>query len=123
MSNGKIIKTFIKESGLTVTEIAKRINVDRRTIYSYMKKDNLKPETLSQLSMACGEDASYLLRKILEEYNSDSVMEGLTDYPKKTKSIQQLKNENRSLLKKLVELQEKYIELQEELLKLKGSGE
>ncbi|WP_321318882.1 terminase gpP N-terminus-related DNA-binding protein [Labilibaculum sp.] len=66
MSKGDIIKTLIRESGLPITEIARRINVDRRTIYAYMKKDNWKPETLQQISIACNKDANYLLKKILD---------------------------------------------------------
>jgi transcriptional regulator with XRE-family HTH domain len=119
MSKGEIIKTFIKDSGLSVTEIAKRMNVDRRTIYSYMKKDNLKPDTLRKLSIACGKSANFLLRKMLEGYSSDSVMEDQSDYLVNTDNINNLKDENRSLLKKLVKLQEKHIKLHEEYLKLK----
>ena len=120
MSEGKIIKTFIKESGVSVTEIAKRINVDRRTIYSYMKKDNLKPETLRQLSIACGKEANYLLKKILEkDEEQDVVKEGNSLYTQPSAELDELNRENKKLLKKLVELQEKHIKLHEEYLNFK----
>ena len=118
MSEGKIIKKFIEESGLQITEIAKRINVDRRTIYSYMKRDSLKPEVLRKLSVACGKDPNYLLRKVITDYGDDNLMEDTADYSADN-YLGNLKEENRTLLRKLVELQEKYINLQEEYLKLK----
>jgi len=126
MYQGEIVKKLIKDSGLPITEIARRINVDRRTIYSYMKKDNWKPETLRQISLACEKEANYLLKKILEEdsdISQDFLNEDDADY--KTDSnypqeeFEQLNKENKKLLRKLVELQEKYIKLHEEYLDLK----
>lgn len=128
MSKGEIIKKLITESGLPITEIARRIQVDRRTIYSYMKKDNWKPETLRQISIACDKDPNYLLRMMLdldgdpkEEMNAE---EPSTLYQNTKNSIQEidlLQKENTKLLRKLIALQEKHILLYEEHLSLKNS--
>lgn len=125
MYKGEIIKKIIKDSGLPITEIARRINVDRRTIYSYMKKDNWKPETLRQISLACDKEANYLLKKILEEdcdIDQTSLKEDNASYKTSSNNSQEfdhLNKENKKLLRKLVELQEKYIKLHEEYLDLK----
>ena len=125
MQKGEIIKKLIKDSGLSVTEIARRMNVDRRTIYSYMKKDSLKSETLRQLSKACDKEANYLLRQMLEEDNDidqNSIKEDPVIYkitPNHIKELDQLNKENKKLLRKLVELQEKHIKLHEEHLTLR----
>ncbi|WP_461632054.1 terminase gpP N-terminus-related DNA-binding protein [Labilibaculum euxinus] len=127
MPKGDIIKTLITESGLPITEIARRINVDRRTIYTYMKKDNWKPETLKQISIACNKDANYLLKKILDsntkqgEDKQIKIEEPDVIYHN-TKKINDLLNENAVLLHKLVELQEKHILLHEEYLQLKKNN-
>ncbi|WP_461639908.1 terminase gpP N-terminus-related DNA-binding protein [Labilibaculum euxinus] len=124
MSKGDIIKTLITESGLPITEIARRINVDRRTIYAYMKKDNWKPETLKQISIACNKDANYLLKKILDSNSKQGedkqikIEEPNVIYHS-TKKLNDLLTENAILLHKLVELQEKHILLHEEYLQLK----
>ncbi|MDM8159068.1 HTH domain-containing protein [Labilibaculum sp. K2S] len=124
MSKGDIIKTLITESGLPITEIARRINVDRRTIYTYMKKDNWKPETLKQISIACNKDANYLLKKILDSNSKQGedkqikIEEPNVIYHS-TKKLNDLLTENAILLHKLVELQEKHILLHEEYLQLK----
>lgn len=126
MSKGDIIKILITESGLPITEIARRIKVDRRTIYSYMKKDNWKPETLMQISIACNKEANYLLKKLLdsntnkEEEKQIKIEEPNAAYHS-TKKLNNLINENAILLQKLLELQEKHILLHEEYLQLKKS--
>ena len=126
MSKGDIIKTLITESGLPITEIARRISVDRRTIYSYMKKDNWKPETLKQISIACNKESNYLLKKLLdnntnkEEEKQIKIEEPNAVYHS-TKKLNNLLNENAILLQKLLELQEKHILLYEKYLQLKKS--
>lgn len=125
MSKGDIIKTLITESGLPITEIARRINVDRRTIYSYMKKDNWKPETLKQISIACNKKANYLLKKILDSNTDEGEEKQIkTEEPNivyHNKKLNNLLNENTILLHKLLKLQEKHILLHEEYLQFKKS--
>lgn len=128
MSKEDIIKTLITESGLPITEIARRINVDRRTIYSYMKKDNLKPKTLKQISIACNKEANYLLKKILDSNTDEKEekqirIEEPGSFYHNTIEVNNLINENATLLHKLLELQEKHILLHEKYLQLKKSNQ
>lgn len=127
MLQGEIIKQLIKDSGLTVTEVARRIDVDRRTIYSYMKSDNLKSETLRQLSVACDKDANYLFKRLLEEdAGGDQIMTeddaaGYLRASRQNQDYNQLLVEHNILIHKLMVLQEKHIKLHEEYLNFRKS--
>lgn len=55
-SIGQIIKEKFEESGMTVTEFAKRIHTSRRNVYEIFSKNSLDTDMLYSISKVLGSD-------------------------------------------------------------------
>lgn len=47
---GKLLEDAIKKKGLTITEVSNTLNVSRRTIYNWLKRDVFSKVILNKLS-------------------------------------------------------------------------
>lgn len=52
MHVGKMVKAVVEQSDLSAIELAKILNVERNTIYSFYRKNTLHTDVLIKLSVA-----------------------------------------------------------------------
>ena len=55
---GLIIEKVVRRSGISITEVSRKLNVNRRTIYYWFNQEKLNNETISKLGHAIGYDFS-----------------------------------------------------------------
>ncbi|GIV26863.1 MAG: hypothetical protein KatS3mg027_0677 [Bacteroidia bacterium] len=67
---GELIKEKFEESGLTVTEFARRIHTSRRNVYEIFQKSSIETDMLYNISKVLGSDwiVEYFIEKF--KYNA-----------------------------------------------------
>lgn len=60
---GKIAEKAVRESGLSLTSLAERLSVSRRTLYNYFSQPDLSIETVISIGKIIHVDFSKLLSK------------------------------------------------------------
>jgi transcriptional regulator with XRE-family HTH domain len=53
---GAIVERVVRRSGISIAELARRIKVDRRSIYYWFKQENLDAVTITKLGRALSYD-------------------------------------------------------------------
>jgi plasmid maintenance system antidote protein VapI len=110
---GKILELAIIKSGYTKTAIAKRMGVDRSTIYNWIENPNLDADTIMDVGKIIGYDYSYDLGiKKIEDINEDA---------EKAMSLSQCMSEKDILMRKLIDAMEKNEALYRRIIELQGS--
>ena len=61
---GLIVQKAIRESKISVSEVARLINVDRRTVYNWFTHQTLKLDTIEKISQAINYDFSHEIPKL-----------------------------------------------------------
>ena len=54
--NGAIVERIVRRSGISIAELARRIQVDRRSIYYWFKQPHLDAVTISKIGRALAYD-------------------------------------------------------------------
>ncbi len=76
---GEIIENAIRQSGYSITEIAKRLTISRRHLYNLFQKYNIDNETVLEIGKLINHDFSIEIKGLStqnveepnEKYNSD----------------------------------------------------
>ena len=53
---GAIVEKVVRRSGISIAELARRINVDRRSIYYWFKQESLNAEIIFKIGKALDHD-------------------------------------------------------------------
>jgi DNA-binding Xre family transcriptional regulator len=65
------IEEIMKEKGIGVTELANKLNVNRQTVYYYIKQDDKNPiSQLQKIASALGVQVSDMLGETEQENNT-----------------------------------------------------
>lgn len=56
---GQVLKTILKQSGLSFTEISKRLDISPQNLQMYFKAQDVNTSTLERLAEALGKDISW----------------------------------------------------------------
>jgi transcriptional regulator with XRE-family HTH domain len=56
--NGKIVEYTIRKKGVSITELARLINVNRRSVYNWFNQEELKVEIIYQIGIGLKHDFS-----------------------------------------------------------------
>lgn len=103
---GEIVEDAIRKSGITITQVAKRLGKSRRHIYNIFDDPNVPLETILQISKITHHDFSKEIPEIKPSNNSQFLGEDDGDY-KTTSQAEYWKNKYLELLEKYNELLEK----------------
>lgn len=101
---GEVIERTVRRSGISITEIAKRLKVNRRTVYYWFKQESLHYYTIQEIGAVIGHDFTKELLDHSDENNS-----GIPDIYYLIYERQVLKELN-YWKRKYEELSEKYTE-------------
>jgi predicted transcriptional regulator len=84
---GKQVEKAVRESGISLTSLALKLKVSRRTLYNYFQQSDLSVETIVEIGKAIHNDfthlfpaSSYKVNVIKSEADEDSVMYWKTKY-------------------------------------------
>lgn len=102
---GTIVERIVRRSGISIAELARRIHVDRRSIYYWFKQDNLNPDIIYRIGKALNHDFSADIPSLAESFNFDAS-------PAESRRVAHEENNNVGYWKnKYIDLLEKYNEL------------
>lgn len=71
MHKGEIIEKVIRDSGVPIAEVARRLNISRKTMYNFFDKKNLDNDALIKIGKVIHVDLSNSFPQLferLEEY-------------------------------------------------------
>ena len=101
---GQIVEYIVRKNGYSITELAARLDVNRRTIYNYFQNAYLKQEIINKIGHVVGHDFSKEFPELFTEEQYES-KHGLSRTSNPTNSANE---EN-------LRWKDKYIKLLEEL--------
>lgn len=86
---GTLIKQKVKEKGISVKELAKKIHYTPRNVYQIFNKEDVDLQTLEKISKVINEDLllEYLLMRMTEHKNDKHTSKEETDYYSKIKEL------------------------------------
>ena len=104
---GTIVEKIVRRSGISIAELARRIHVDRRSIYYWFKQDNLNPDIIYRIGKALNYDFSTEIPSLADSLKPSPA-------PVESKHIVSDDNNNNNIVywkNKYIDLLEKYNEL------------
>ncbi|MCX7728339.1 MAG: helix-turn-helix domain-containing protein, partial [Bacteroidia bacterium] len=100
---GEIIREKFEESGLTVTEFAKRIHVSRRSVYEIFQKNSIDTDTLHHISKVLGSD--WIVEYFIQKYNYKLNKDHAGSEHKLTQVLKEYFEDNKRTLNEIKALQ------------------
>lgn len=99
---GELIREKVEESGMTITEFAKRIHTSRRNVYQIFSKNSIDTDTLHNIAKVLGSDwiVEYFMQKYHYEHSGSG--SGLPLQGAELKTLLQQINEHYSHLKRSI---------------------
>lgn len=82
IDRGKILEKVFKISGLSLTELSKRVGYDRTTVYRHFAKQNLEFTILLKYGKALNHDFSFEFPELLNYFSK--LEEPMTSYSSST---------------------------------------
>lgn len=100
---GAIVEKIVRRSGISIAELARRINVDRRSIYYWFKQESLNADIIYKVGRALDYDFSTEFPNLIKNHTVDShfSINGSAD---DAESVQYWKHKYIALLEKYNEL-------------------
>ena len=114
MHKGEIIENAIRQSGYSITEMAKKLKISRRHLYNLFQKYNIDNDTILQIGKLINHDFSGEIKNIT---SGTLVQEPVEKY---ITEIEKVKNEVELWKNKYIHLLEDHKQLLEKI-KEKGS--
>lgn len=76
-NEGELLKNVIKRSGVNITELSRRLNVDRRSVYYWFNQEKISYTVAAKVGRALNYDFAeefpdYNIKKLLEDKRMDS---------------------------------------------------
>ncbi|MGV8878827.1 MAG: helix-turn-helix domain-containing protein [Sphingobacteriaceae bacterium] len=107
--NGEIIERLVRRNGVSISELARRIHVNRRSIYNWFNKKTLKLDVIIKIGNVIGCDFSKEFPDVFspEEF---AMMNGLREYNEE-KPVLEPKQSTQFWIDKYVALLEEYNQL------------
>jgi transcriptional regulator with XRE-family HTH domain len=107
--NGEIIERLVRRNGVSISELARRIHVNRRSIYNWFNKKTLKLDIIIKIGNVIGCDFSKEFPGIFspEEF---AMMNGLREYNEENITTEPAQN-TQFWIDKYVALLEEYNKL------------
>jgi AcrR family transcriptional regulator len=108
---GAIVEKVIRSSGISIAELARRVRVDRRSLYNWFEQKDLKIDAIARIGYVLGYDFGaefpelQSLQKIVDNNKSrDAITNDLSEDSEywKSKYIALLENYNELLTKQEV---------------------
>ncbi|GAB4449335.1 MAG: hypothetical protein OHK0036_06140 [Bacteroidia bacterium] len=108
---GEIIKQKFEESGLTVTEFARRIHTSRRNVYEIFQKSSIETDMLYNISKVLGSE--WIVEYFIEKFKYPIKKDDTSNTPNK-QDVQQMLldfiSENKRTLNEIKALQHLILE-------------
>jgi plasmid maintenance system antidote protein VapI len=102
---GTIVEKIVRRSGISIAELARRIHVDRRSIYYWFKQDNLNPDIIYRIGKALNHDFSSEIPSLANSFNLDAhTKDAKRITPDESNNVLYWKNKYIALLEKYNEL-------------------
>lgn len=102
---GEIVENAVRQSGMAISEVAKRMNKSRRHIYNLFESPNVPIETILQISKIIHYDISKDIPELYNLTKSQTVNETESQYLNE-KSVEFWKDKYLTLLEKYNKLLE-----------------
>jgi len=112
--HGQLIEKIIRLNGYNISELARLLSVDRRTIYIWFKKKRLKKEVILQFAEHINHDFSTDFPEIFLQANQNSPSRG-TDSANEIGEANE-DHQDRDIHHKYIALLEKYNDLLQKML-------
>ncbi|WP_342645494.1 helix-turn-helix domain-containing protein [Mucilaginibacter sp. CSA2-8R] len=112
--HGQLIEKIIRLNGYNISELARLLSVDRRTIYIWFKKKRLKKEVILQFAEHINHDFSVDFPELFQS-NDQSNPSWIAD---RMEQVDEANNDNpdKDIHQKYIELLEKYNQLLQKIL-------
>jgi len=103
---GTIVEKVVRRSGISIAELARRIHVDRRSIYYWFKQDNLNPDIVYRIGKALNHDFSSEIPGLANDLRTDLFKRDSKPFSSssETNNVHYWKNKYIALLEKYNEL-------------------
>jgi transcriptional regulator with XRE-family HTH domain len=101
---GEIVEKAVRRSGISIAELARRINVDRRTIYYWFKQINLSVDTISKIGEGINHDFSNDFPELTQQLNQITLIKNHVNKDSDVEVIRFWKHKYISLLEKYNEM-------------------
>jgi plasmid maintenance system antidote protein VapI len=102
---GTIVEKVVRRSGVSIAELARRIHVDRRSIYYWFKQDNLNPDIIYRIGKALNHDFSSEIPSLSNDFRIDSFKRDTKPFSSsEINNVHYWKNKYIALLEKYNEL-------------------
>ena len=69
--SGLIVEKAVRRSGVSITELARKLNVDRKSLYNWFHQENLNVETIARI----GHFLNFDFSKDFPDYNFDDLIQ------------------------------------------------
>ena len=107
LKQGEILERLVRRDRMGISELSRKLNVSRRTIYNWFGQDRIGYEVIWQVGKLLGQDLSSSFPEAFPKYNSESINQAAD--PGK-----QIGSDNNSVyfwMNKYIHLLEKYNDL------------
>lgn len=110
-NHGQVIEQVIRRRGISISEVARFLNVNRKSVYNWFRQDIIKPDVIFKLGVVLEHDFSVEFPHYFETSDFENVVRVNRDVQKPHKeNVTESQGEN-YWKNKYVELLEKYNEL------------
>ncbi len=110
LNKGEIIENAIRQSGYSITEMAKKLKISRRHLYNLFQKYNIDNDTILQIGKLINHDFSGEIKNITYTTAEEPVEKYVTEIEKVRNEVEiwkdkyiHLLEEHKQLLEKLKE--------------------
>ena len=70
MHNGETVELVVRRDNISITELSRRLNVSRRSIYNWFTQENLSAEIICKIGEALSHDFSVEFPDLFNELNN-----------------------------------------------------
>ena len=104
---GEIVENAIRQSGYSITEMAKKLNISRRHLYNIFQKYTIDNDTILEIGKLLNYDFSIEIKELLPTLVEEPLEKYLTELEKTKEEVEQWKNKYIVLLEEHKNLLEK----------------
>jgi len=110
-NHGQIIEQVIRRRGISISEVARFLNVNRKSVYNWFRQDIIKPEVIFKLGVVLEHDFSHEFPHYFSKNDFENVTRGNNNNTVAEPEGTQASPTENYWKNKYLELLEKYNEL------------
>lgn len=107
---GKILERAVRRQEISISELCRKLNISRRTLYNWFERQTLNPVIVSNVGRVIGHDFA---KELGDDFNRDNhqAFNGYLKYPQLSENYVSTQEEEHYWMQKYIQLLEDYNQL------------